>query len=120
MGCPVPSRLTAREKALRAVLEADWQRIVLAIATAQGWRHYHAPRAGVRANGSVRTTTAGFPDLVLVRGPRLIFAELKRETGSPTREQVAWLTDLAGASAEVYLWRPSDLPDVQEVLRRAA
>lgn len=36
----------------------------------------------------------GFPDLVLVRAPRLIFAELKSEVGKTTPEQDAWLADL--------------------------
>lgn len=36
----------------------------------------------------------GFPDLVLLRPPRLIFAELKSETGKTTVERDEWLGQL--------------------------
>jgi hypothetical protein len=59
---------------------------------------------------------AGFPDLVLVR-ERVIFAEIKRETGQPSAEQYEWLEALAEAGQEVYLWRPSDMePNGGEIL----
>lgn len=89
------------------------------IALALGWRGYHTHRS--------QHSPAGFPDLVLVRRGRLVFAELKRQAAShrPTPEQEAWLEDLTevgdrgrllGASAtnglvDVYLWRPLDLLD---------
>lgn len=110
------ARLTDRDRALRAVTEAQWQSTVLDIATRLRWRAYHPPRAGVRALGSVRTTTPGFPDLTLVRGQRLVFAELKRETGKPSEAQDGWLNALSDAGAEVYVWRPSQLHAVKAVL----
>ena len=111
------ARLTAEQRQHRAILEADWQAFVLRLATAAGWHSYAPPRAGVRALGTVRTTTPGYPDLTLCRGPRLVFAELKSEMGRVTPEQQAWLDRLEAAGAEVYLWRPSDLPAVRETLR---
>lgn len=78
------------------------------LATALGWDLvYHT----LRSKGS----QPGFPDRVLVRD-RVIFTELKTETGKPTDRQQAWLTGLAKAGAEAYLWRPSDLGDVGAVL----
>jgi hypothetical protein len=62
-------------------------------------------------------STAGFPDLVLVR-ERVIYAELKRETGKPTGNQLVWLDILHNARQEVYLWRPSDLMDIAITLQR--
>ena len=62
------ARLTDEQRILRTVTEAQWQTRVIAIAQSYGWTHYHPPKAGVRANGSVRTVPAGFPDLVLARG----------------------------------------------------
>lgn len=116
------ARLSFEQQQLRAVTEATWQSTVLQIARLNGWRWYHAPdnrpvtaRSGRRYVQNVR---AGFPDLVLVRGPRLIFAELKRETGRVEVEQQEWLDDLARASAEVYVWRPSDMDDVVATLAR--
>jgi len=113
------ARLTTEDRRLRAVLESDWQATVLQLAALHGWRAHHAPRAGVRKNGTVRRTphtAPGAPDLILVRGPRLIFAELKRETGRVKPEQAEWLAALTAASAEVYVWRPSDLCEVRAVL----
>jgi hypothetical protein len=114
------TRLTAEDRRLRAISEKDWQRTVEDIAKGRGWAVFHAPRAGIRANGSVRTLTPGFPDLVAVRGTRLLFAELKAETGKLSDAQKAWLRGLAAASAETYCWRPSDLDEVCAVLGRSA
>jgi hypothetical protein len=70
---------------------------------------------------------AGFPDLCMVKGPRLVFAELKAEKGKVTVEQQAWLADLSeashdghdgGARFELYVWRPADLEDAYRVLMR--
>lgn len=75
-----------------------------------GWRRYHTHRA--------QFSPAGFPDDVLVRRERLIFAELKAENGKVSREQQAWLDDLAHVpGVEVYVWRPSDWDQIVEVLR---
>ena len=51
-----------------------------------------------------------FPDLTLVRCKRLIFAELKTQTGKVTPGQQRCL-DLLGACAETYVWRPSDMDE---------
>lgn len=73
------------------------------------WDYYHTWR-------SVHSVK-GFPDLVLVRAERLVFAEIKRQSGKPTKEQVYWLERLAATGAETYIWRPSDWEQVREVLR---
>lgn len=113
-------RLTATDHRLRAITEASWQRTVLDLARRLGWLAYHPPKAGVRANGSVRLVPAGFPDLTLVRGDRLVFAELKRETGKTTPAQDEWLAALAATGAQTFVWRPSDLDHVRTVLGDAA
>jgi hypothetical protein len=91
------------------------------------WRWYHTRDS--------RRSVPGFPDLVLVRPPRLLFVELKTERGKLTADQVAWLEDLEMVSAtfvgrawdppadplpppvEVYVWRPSDRPEIERILR---
>lgn len=60
---------------------------------------------------------SGFPDLVLVRRPRVIFAELKAERGRLLDAQRDWLAALRDCSVESYLWRPSDWPEIERVLR---
>jgi hypothetical protein len=92
------------------VLEADWQEQVVHLATLAGWLCYHTHDS--------RHSVAGFPDLVLVRAPRLVFAELKvdpptSKRGRPTPVQERWLGTLRGVpSVEVYVWRPPDLEAV--------
>lgn len=76
-----------------------------------GWLEYHTWNS--------LHSTAGFPDLVLVRPPRVIFAELKAERGRLTLAQQAWLDALRQCEGvEVYLWRPADLEQIVRVLRR--
>jgi hypothetical protein len=50
----------------------------------------------------------GWPDLTIA-GRRLLFRELKRETGKPTPAQVDWGTWLEEAGQDWDVWRPSDL-----------
>lgn len=99
---------------LDGLLEKEWDFMLFGrqkgLAPLLGWRPelcYHT----LRSKGS----QSGFPDRVLVRD-RIIFAELKREQGKPTETQREWLDGLAGAGAEVYLWRPSDLDEIATIL----
>jgi hypothetical protein len=89
--------------------EKQFTRQVIELAQIFGWRVYHTWL-------SIRSAS-GFPDLCLVRGNRLIFAELKSERGAPTPAQKGWLEALKQTSAEVYLWRPSDFDMIVELLR---
>jgi hypothetical protein len=83
---------------------------VLALARLYAWRVYFTFDS--------RRSPPGFPDLCLVRGNRLLFCELKTQRGRLTTDQAAWLEDLRATSAEVYCWRPADLPQVAAILRR--
>lgn len=66
-----------------------------------------------------RRSEAGFPDLVLLRPPRLIFVEVKSERGRVTEAQRAWLDALRGCpSVEAYVWRPSDADRAYQILQR--
>lgn len=89
--------------------ERSFQNQVLQYARLRGWRAYHT-WASLHSAG-------GFPDLVLVRRPRVVFAELKREDRGPTRLQAEWLDDLQASKQEVYLWRPSNWPEIERVLQ---
>lgn len=111
--------------------EEEFQDGVIELAQAQGWRVAHF-RPARTADGGWRTAVSGdgvgFPDLVLVRAPRLAFAELKGERGSVRPEQKDWLMALAACAVdvsrrprpvpEVYLWWPADWPEIEEVLKR--
>lgn len=103
---------SARPHPLLAITEAEWQAQVLELAHRLGWLAYHTYRSDRSA--------PGFPDLVMVRAPRVVFAELKSEKGKPSVDQLVWLGSLwaCGDKVEAYIWKPSDLDAVAKVLAR--
>jgi hypothetical protein len=100
--------------------EREFQDAVIELARLFGWRvaHFRTARTNRGWRTPVEADGAGFPDCVLVRRPRLIFAELKSEKGRVGEAQWGWLRALSACSAETYLWRPSDWPQIEEVLKR--
>jgi len=90
--------------------EKAWQTRVLDYARFKGWRAIHHP-------DSRRVTEAGLPDLLLVRPPRVVFAELKSTSGVIRPAQIAMLAKLKLCpGVETCLWRPADWPAVMETL----
>ena len=66
-----------------------------------------------------RRSAAGFPDLVLVRPPHLIFAELESEGGLPRPEQSEWLEALRGCeTVRARLLRSPDWPEMVKTLSK--
>lgn len=106
-GCPASSFVPSL-----AISEKQFQAQVLDLARLSGWLVYHTHDS--------RRSAPGFPDLVLLRPPRLVFAELKTEKGRIRPEQRAWVEALSGCTQapESYLWRPRDLEEVQGILKR--
>ena len=99
--------------------EAAFLAEVLKLAKLYGWLTMHIRPAwtskGYRT--PVQGDGAGFPDLVLAKPPRVIFAELKSAGGKTSIAQKAWLLTLnACRSVETYLWQPSDLLEIAKVL----
>ena len=88
--------------------EKEFQSRVIYEAELTGWRVYHTY--------SSRRSEPGFPDMTMVRGDRLIFAELKSARGNLSRKQREWLDALRATAAEVYLWYPRDTDQILEVL----
>ena len=86
---------------LPKISEKEFQAQVLQFAKLHGWRTAHF-RPAMTAKGrwvtAIQGEGKGFPDTVLVRGYRLIFAELKAgrvpSECVPTVEQQAWLFSL--------------------------
>jgi|1_EtaG_2_1085319.scaffolds.fasta_scaffold59861_1 hypothetical protein len=89
--------------------EKDFMEDLVKKAGFAGWMVYHTYDS--------RRSTAGFPDLVLVKPPVVIFAELKTEKGTPSTAQDEWLEKL-GLCTElsVHLWRPSNWDEIEERL----
>lgn len=94
-----------------AISENQLQQSVLDLAGYAGWHlRYHT----LNSKGSA----AGFPDLVLVRPPELLVAELKSERGKLTGPQRAWLQALDVCGIEVHVWRPADWHEIERRLTR--
>ncbi|HLB12610.1 MAG TPA: VRR-NUC domain-containing protein [Dehalococcoidia bacterium] len=89
--------------------EKDFSQQVYDLGRLRGWHCY-------RAWLSVHSP-AGFPDLLMVRGDRIIAAELKTGKGKLTLVQEEWLGALAATGkVETHCWRPEHWPQVEEAL----
>ena len=98
--------------------EKEFQARVTELAKLLGWRFAHfRPALTARGYRTAMIGDTGFPDLVLVRPPRIIFAELK--VGAPLAdEQKDWLADLGSVpGVEAVVWRPRDMDSIVEALR---
>lgn len=104
------STRNAREWAARAMSERQWQELVVAHAELRGWRVFH--------QFDSRRSAKGWPDLTLIRGPEILFAELKKQDGRVSHEQAGVLELLEVTGQEVHVWRPSDEPAVIDRLSR--
>ena len=137
----IGSKCQPKENKPFIIGEREFLSQVIWLAHAFSWKCAHFRPARVLKNGmetwrtAVSADGAGFPDLIMIRPPRLVFAELKSEKGKTTLEQDAWLknlkschifVDLDGKNnaiflPEVYLWRPKDMEpnggQILEILR---
>ncbi len=66
--------------------EAALQQLLTDAAELNGWLVFH--------DNDSRRNAAGFPDLVLVKPPRVLFLELKSEIGRVRPEQHVWMDAL--------------------------
>jgi hypothetical protein len=90
--------------------EKAFQARIVRLARLRGWLCYHTWNA--------KGSEPGFPDLVLVRPGRLIFAELKTVRAKTTMAQQRWLSLLAHSvdGVETYCWRPQHWDDIDHML----
>lgn len=82
--------------------ERELQDAIIELARIRGWLVYHPFDS--------RKSEPGFPDLTMVRGDRLVFAELKSAKGRVSPAQRVWLERLEQTPAEVHVWYPHDWP----------
>lgn len=98
-------------KTASGISEKQFQAQVLQLARLTGWLCYHTHDS--------RRSAPGFPDLVLIRPPAIIFAELKSAAGKLRPEQKVWLEILQRCpGVKVFVWRPSSWKEIQETLCR--
>ena len=102
--------LTAAEYR-RLITESSFQDKVIQTAELGGWWVWH--------DTDSRRNRAGLPDLIMIRPPRVIFAELKKHDGRVRRSQQTVLGLLADCpDVESYLWRPDDFEAIERILAR--
>jgi hypothetical protein len=82
---------------------------IKSLAQTLGYKFYHTWH-------SIRSAK-GYPDCTLCKPGRLIFCELKSESGTLTESQIEWLQALAQAGAETYVWRPSQFAEAVKILQ---
>ena len=84
-----------------------------------GWTWCHFEPA-VRQSGSWATPMRGhkgLPDYIATRDGRILFAEIKGDNGRLSKSQKDWLDQLERTPAETYVWYPSDIHRLKDVLR---
>lgn len=70
-----------------SMTETELQDAIIDVAERAGWLIFH--------DYDSRRNRAGFPDLVLVKPPRVLFVELKKKGGVVSPNQRMWLDALA-------------------------
>lgn len=95
-------------EAFQAMTEKKFMADVIKAARVFGWKVFHVFDS--------RRSPEGFPDLVLVRKQKLMFAELKSEKGKLTKDQEDWIRQLIKAGTEVHIWRPHNWDMILEEL----
>lgn len=93
----------------RAMTEDELLAAITDAATLLGWRWHHIRRS----DQALQQGHRGFPDLVLAKGKRVYFLELKGPKGRVAEDQAKWLEALPWA----YTIRPADLDMVLAALR---
>ena len=88
--------------------ELEFQENVCALARRYGWLYYFTRDS----TGS----PPGFYDLVLLRGSKILFLELKMQDRIRTADQVAWGLAAERTCAEYYVFRPSDWTFIKHLL----
>ena len=89
--------------------EEQFLQAVIDLARTLGYTPYHTRDS--------RRSDSGWPDLCLVRPPRLLFLELKMPGRQLTPAQRAWLKDLQACGREAYVAYPKDWDNLLELLQ---
>jgi hypothetical protein len=95
---------------LASATEAQWQAFVVdAARRVYGWHVIH-----VR---NMLANDPGIPDLLMFRADRYLLIELKSERGRVSARQERWHEDAGASAVPVHVFRPSQWPELEEMLR---
>lgn len=93
----------------KKLTEKEFMAQVVQLAKLLGWLVYHTHDS--------RRSVAGFPDLMLLRGGRLLVIELKVGQNQPTAEQRTWLREFSKTGVFVAVWTPEQWAEIQVILK---
>jgi len=95
----------------KTITEREFQEQIRDLAKMFGWSYYHPFLS--------KWSERGWPDVCLLRPPRMILAELKSDKGKLSVYQARWLWELRKVGTiEVYIWRPRMIEHIAEILRQ--
>jgi len=100
--------------------ESDLRSQVTQLAQILGWKvaYFRTAQSQKGWRTPVGADGKGWPDLVLLKGQKVLFRELKVGYNKPSEEQVRWLDDLQTAGQDARIWTDKDWPEaVMEELR---
>ena len=100
------------------VTEAEFLATIMETARVNGWKvmHFHDSRRQVGGKHVGDADAKGWPDLVLAKGSRILFREIKTDHGGVLKEQRAWLNALTLADLDAGIWRPRDWAEIEVTL----
>ena len=111
----------------RSSPERDFQLELIRLARLFNWQVFYIPdwfyRLAMASLQRARRADRdwpdkGFPDLVLLKPPRLIFVECKAGRAKPSEDQLIWHAKLREAGQTVYVWNEQDMDTAISVLTR--
>jgi hypothetical protein len=95
--------------------EADFQAWVIGVAEAAGWKWRHITHSTISLADGRRVgdhDARDIPDLMLWRGDRFMWRELKKTSGTLTDGQLAFLSDMRAAGIDADVWWPKDVEHI--------
>ncbi len=104
---------------MKTYTETDFLKQVAEMANLFGWRcaHFRPARTATGWRTPCQFDAKGWPDLVLVKGQKVIFAELKSANGKLSFEQLQWLEALRIAGQDIRVWTPECWPEIERTLK---
>jgi hypothetical protein len=90
------------------ISEAQFQWEIVKLARRHGWAAHH--------HFDSRKSEVGWPDLVLIRGPKIIFRELKVRGNTLSAAQANWIDLLIIAGQDAAVWTERDWPAIENIL----
>lgn len=94
----------------KSMTEKAFQSQVIRAARSRGWTHIYHTQHSIHS-------AKGYPDLHLLRGTRSLFIELKTMKGRISDAQTEWCRALDAAGHEAYIFRPSDMAEIDRLLK---